>query len=174
MTGMSCKARTRNLKDLALVGLLAGMGMAAGCGRFPRDAEGTLAQVERGVMRVGVSHDPPYVVLHDGAAPSGPECELIQALAQARKARIEWVHGGHDGLMRQVQHFELDMVIGGHHRDSPWQPEVSWSREYHLQDRDGLARRQLALPPGENAWQLAVDGFLFARSRPELRTIGVL
>lgn len=148
--------------------------LASACGRVPQDAGGTLAQVERGVTRVGVMHDQPSVVLQEGRPPSGPECDLVMALAQARHTRVEWVRGGQAGLLRQVGALQLDLVVGAYHAVPPGQPSVAWSREYRLNSRAGTARRQLVLPPGEHAWQLAVDGFLFARSRPELRRTGVL
>jgi polar amino acid transport system substrate-binding protein len=173
MAGMSCPEVFRRRRD-PVVAALACVLAATSCGRVPQDAEGTLAQVERGVMRVGVSHDPPYVVLREGRPPSGPECDLVMALAKARHTRVEWVRGGHEALMRQVGALQLDVVVGGHDVGVAGQPEVAWSREYRLRGAQGPAPRQLALPPGEHAWRMAVDGFLFARSRSELRKAGVL
>jgi hypothetical protein len=109
-------------------------------------------------MRVGISPEPPMV--EAGSEPSGPEVELVERLAEEQKVPVEWVYGAHDALMARLKDFQLAAVVGGHHEDSPWQPEVSWSREYLLRTDLGLQRRRLALPPGENAWQLTVDQFL--------------
>lgn len=147
--------------------LLTSLGLAlciTACdGGYPRDAEHTLDRVQRGPMRVGISHDPPLVQAR--GAPSGAEVALVEQLAGEQGAKVEWVYGAHDALMTQLQQFQLAAVVGGHHQDSPWQPEVSWSREYLMRSELGLQRRQLALPPGENAWQLQVDQFLLDRQR---------
>ncbi|NZA28474.1 ABC transporter substrate-binding protein [Luteimonas sp. SJ-92] len=138
----------------------------AECDRYPRDAAGSTERADRAAIRVGLSHEPPFVVVPaDGGAPSGAEVEMLAELARGRGTRIEWVVGGHDALMRELKEFRLHAVAGGHLRRSPWKPEVGWSREYHLRPAASgpLHARRLALPPGENAWQLAVDGFLHSR-----------
>ena len=140
--------------------------LPAACGDYPRDPEGSLQRARNAALRVGVSHDPPWVVLAPGQAPTGPEIELVRTLARTQRARIEWVAGGHDALMGDLLAFRLQLVAGGHSRRSAWQPEVAWSRPYLLAAADGGAvQRRLALPPGENAWQLVVDGYVLRRER---------
>ena len=145
--------------------------LLAGCGDYPRDAENSLRRAREDAMRVGVSHDPPFVVLAAGAEPAGDDIALVRALAQAQGARIEWVAAGHDGLMRQLLDYQLHLVVGGHGHDSPWQAHVGWSRIWHARaGGDGAAHaRRFALPPGENAWQVEVDRFLLHR---EMRGTG--
>ncbi|MDH5823104.1 transporter substrate-binding domain-containing protein [Luteimonas sp. RD2P54] len=138
----------------------------AGCEPYPRDAAGSTARADREAIRVGVSHEPPFVLVAGaGGQPTGPEVDMLRDLARSRGARIEWVVDGHDALMHELEEFRLHAVAGGHLPDSPWKPKVGWSRTYHLRPATPgpLHARMLALPPGENAWQLAVDGFLHSR-----------
>ncbi len=125
---------------------------------YPNDPQGTLERVQGGTLRVGVTHDPPFVAL--GSEPSGPEADLVRAYARSLDARIVWNRSGHDVLMRQLEGHRLDAVIGGHAGDSPWAQRVSTSRPYRVPDAAGReVDRVLALPPGENAWQMAFERF---------------
>ncbi|KLJ00967.1 transporter substrate-binding domain-containing protein [Luteimonas sp. FCS-9] len=136
----------------------------AACNGYPRDTEGS-SERARETMRVGVSHDPPFVELRAGHDPTGSEIELVQAFARDRGYTVEWIADGHDELMTALLDYRLHMVVGGHTDDSPWK-DVGWSRDFVLRDPDGtLARRRFALPPGENAWQLTLDRYLHTRER---------
>ena len=136
----------------------------AGCGQYPRDTHDSSARA-RDAMRVGVSHDPPFVVVEPDGPPHGSEIARIEAFAATRDLRIDWVVDGHERLMQALVDHRLHMVVGGHGEDSPW-TDVSWSRPYHVRDARGhIAERRLALPPGENAWQLDVDRHLHATRR---------
>lgn len=140
------------------------LGVAA-CDGYPRDANDSTRRAEERAMRVGVSHDPPFVVVPAGSGePTGIEIAMIRGLARAREADVEWVVSGHDALMRELKALRLHAVVGGHVRGSAWEPEVGWSREYRLRaaPQGPLVARRLALPPGENAWQLVVDRHLFS------------
>ncbi|RPD88788.1 ABC transporter substrate-binding protein [Luteimonas sp. 100069] len=137
----------------------------AACAPYPRDAHDS-SERAREAFRVGLSHDPPHVIASD-ARPRGNEVELIEALAADRELRVEWVVGNHDALMQALLDHRLHLVAGGHTDASPWR-DVSWSRTYRLPDARGRpANRRLALPPGENAWQLSVDRFLHERTAPQ-------
>ncbi|WP_149193232.1 ABC transporter substrate-binding protein [Luteimonas suaedae] len=140
------------------------LGVAA-CGGYPRDANDSTRRAKEHAMRVGVSHDPPFVVAPAGGRePTGSEIAMLRDLARTRDVDIEWVVSGHDALMRDLRALRLHAVVGGHVRGSAWEPEVGWSREYRLRSAgDGTpVARRLALPPGENAWQLTVDRYLFS------------
>jgi polar amino acid transport system substrate-binding protein len=125
---------------------------------YPEDPQGTLERVHGGTMRVGVAHDPPFVLL--AGEPQGPEADLIRAYARSVDARIAWNRSGHDVLMRELEGHRLDAVIGGHAKDSPWSKRVSTSRPFRVPDAEGReVERVLALPPGENAWQMRFERF---------------
>ncbi len=140
---------------LALLGL-------AGCDRYPRDADRLSEQAASHGMRVGASHDPPWVVVGADGSVSGEEAALLERFAKSRGYRLIWQPGAHEALMRELQHARLHAVIGGHHPDSPWKPDVGWSRPHGLRaGPDGpMPERRIALPPGQSAWQLAVDTWL--------------
>jgi ABC-type amino acid transport substrate-binding protein len=146
--------------------------LLAGCSGYPRDPEDSLQRARTGVVRVGVSHDPPHVIVGDGGEPHGSDIALVRGLAAAEGARVEWVELGHDALMRELLAFRLHLVVGGHHAKTPWQPQVAWSREYPAREPGAgpVTLRRWALPPGENAWQLQVDRFLQRHEHDALAT----
>ncbi|WP_224104661.1 transporter substrate-binding domain-containing protein [Vreelandella aquamarina] len=83
----------------------------SGC-RYPQDIEGSMERIDNGVMRVGVSENPPWVIeAADG--PAGLEVELVQALADELGATIEWHWGGESHLLLALEQHQLDLVISG-------------------------------------------------------------
>ena len=54
----------------------------AGCGvTIPTDPEGTLERVSGGTLRVGVSPNPPWTEVTQGAEPTGTEVRLVEEFA---------------------------------------------------------------------------------------------
>ncbi|MGJ4730288.1 ABC transporter substrate-binding protein [Luteimonas sp. SDU101] len=149
---------------LALAAALAALLALPGCSDYPRDADGLTGQAAQQGMRVGASHDPPWVRVVDGEV-RGPEADLIRRYADAHGYRLTWLPGNHDALMGDLERARLHAVIGGHHPDSPWKPKVGWSRPLALRaSADGpMPERRVALPPGQSAWHLGFDRYLVER-----------
>lgn len=121
---------------------------------LPRDPEHTLDRVQGGVMRVGLIEHPPWVDRAD-AEPDGVEVTLIRQFAKELDAEIRWIRGPEADLMRALQHAELDAVIGGLTRSTPWRREnIGFTRPYYR------GRTVIAIPPGENAWLMRMERFL--------------
>lgn len=148
------------LACIALVALALG-----GCEAYPRDADDLTAEARERGMRVGASHDPPWVVVAGDGSVHGPEAELVQRYADAHGYRVTWLPGGHDALMADLERAQLHAVVGGHRPDSPWKPKVGWSRPLRLRaSPDGpMPERRVALPPGQSAWHLAFDRHVVER-----------
>lgn len=145
---------------LALAAMAASLALLAGCEPYPRDPQRSTARVEGGVLRVGVVHDPPFVDARGDGAPRGPEARMVQALAQSLDARVAWIDGGADGLLEDLEHFRLELVIGGLSAQSPWRKRVALTLPYRVRDAHGrLVERVTAVPPGENRWQMRVERF---------------
>jgi len=101
---------------------------ASGC-QYPRDPEGTLDRVEGGTMRIGVVHHPPWVDV-GGKEPRGGEPRLIRQFAEQLNAEIEWVEGTESELVEVMDGFQLDVLIGGLTRSSPFSKKVALTRPY--------------------------------------------
>lgn len=111
-----------------MLAFLAGVALLPGCD-FPADPEGTLDRVEGGTMRVGVVDAPPWAST-GGPRPRGVEVELVEELAARLDAEIEWYEGTETELTEALAGFQLDLVIGGLTRSSPWAKEVALSRPF--------------------------------------------
>lgn len=105
--------------------------MLALCGcEFPRDAEDTLERVRaEGVLRVGVTERPPWVTGRAGDA-RGIEPRIISAFAETLGARVEWVGGSESTLAKALESRRIDVLIGGHTRDTPWKKHLAITQPY--------------------------------------------
>src|SRR5688572_8261508 len=115
---------------LAVVSWAAFAAIAVGVSacQFPRDVEGTLDRVrDGGTLRVGVSENEPYVVL-DRPRPSGVEVRLLEDFARGLGARVRYVRANEETLVEQLREGELDVVVGGITKRSPWKKEVAPTR----------------------------------------------
>jgi ABC-type amino acid transport substrate-binding protein len=136
----------------------------AACDGLPRDAEGTAARVAGGRLRVGLVEHQPWVVRTSGE-PAGAEVELVRELAHELRAAPEWRWGGEEQHMQALEHFELDLVIGGLTTKTPWAAHVGLTRPYYEDEHSVGGRSQtrkhvMAVAPGENAWLKRVQTFL--------------
>lgn len=91
--------------------LVAAMLASAACG-LPNDPESTLDRVTGATMRVGVTENPPWVVLGDDG-PSGVEVEIVELFARELGAEIEWHEGSAEDLAAALGVRELDLLVGG-------------------------------------------------------------
>jgi polar amino acid transport system substrate-binding protein len=121
-----CSVRLMNASITAVVLVLAGVGCD-----LPRDADHALERVRGGTLRVGVIHHPPWVFASGGEF-KGVEVQLVQAAAADLKTKIAWVSGSESELLSSLHERELDLVIGGLSRSSPWGHQVAFSRPYYI------------------------------------------
>jgi hypothetical protein len=117
-------------------------------------------------MRVGITERAPWTSLANGE-PAGIEPRLIRHFAAELDTEIRWVRGSESELLEALEHFELDLVIGGLTRSSPWAERVAFTRPFHTtenrSDGRGEVEHAIALPPGENGWLTRWERFLEAR-----------
>ena len=156
---------------LAAVLAAAGTGLAACTSSgYPADPEGTLDRVTDGVLRVGASHHPPYVDA-TGPEPRGSEPDLVRAFAAERNATIEWTVSGEEALMTALKKGDLDLVVGGLTKESPWSTDAGLTRSYaETAGPDGkTVELVMAVPLGENQMQTTLEEFLDALARDVAR-----
>ncbi len=141
--------------------LTAAVTVVAGCS-LPKDTSGTLERARGGVLRVGVSHNPPYTVVREGRDPSGSEVDLVTEFAGVLGSRPEWHVAGEGELARRLHHGEIDVLVGGLMEESPLADEIAFTRSYAtVTDTRGKEQKLvLAVRPGENALLVALEKFL--------------
>lgn len=130
--------------------------VAASCDELPRDASGTLDRVRGGVLRVGATESPPWIVRAAEGA-SGPEAKLVEAFASELGARVEWQWGPGEEHLEALERRELDLVAAGLTRRSMWKHRVGLSRPWV---KSGTREGVLATPPGENRFLVALDRYV--------------
>ena len=121
-----------------------------GCGlTIPSDPSGTLDRVEGEVLRAGASLDP-GAVDREGARATGEIAARIEGFAREHDARVEWVFGSEETLVRLLESAALDVVIGGMTADTLWSASVGVSRSYPGLTTQGGRELVFLVPMGEN------------------------
>lgn len=139
------------------------MGVLLGCGvSFPADPDHTLDRVRGGVLRVGASPNEPWISWSSEPEPAGREADLIRAFADSLDARVEWVRGSEEALIKRLERGELDVVAAGLTAETPWLEKAAITKPYATaQGPDGSTEEHvLAVPLGENAFLLTLERFL--------------
>ena len=149
---------------VALAVILATM-LSAGCATFPADPEDTLERVTGGVLRVGVSPNPPHTEVRGTAEPEGSEVVLVRDFAATLPAEIEWTVGGEQMLILALEHGDLDLVIGGLTADTPWAEHAAITKPYAkaIDPAGEPVELVMAARLGENAFLLRLERFLRER-----------
>lgn len=153
------RMRNPRLKSIAVVSAIL---LLTGCGlQVPKDPEGTLDRVTDGVMRVGVTENPPWVELDGSGEPAGSEPALIARFADELGAEIAWTDGSEAVLLEALDRGELDVVLGGFRDDTPWVDLGAITRPYReVEGVDGVERHVMIVRLGENGFQVALERFL--------------
>jgi polar amino acid transport system substrate-binding protein len=131
-------------------------------GPFPRDTDGSLDRIRDGVLRVGVSENPPWTQTFDDGRVSGREVDLLTGFAAEHRADVEWTPGAESELVMAMARGDLDVVVGGLTSDSPWEQEVAMTRPYAQEvTSDGDTEEMvMATPLGENGLLVALETYL--------------
>jgi polar amino acid transport system substrate-binding protein len=148
-------------RALILFSLVLALVLTGCAARYPADPYGTLERVTGSVLRVGVSHNEPFVSVK-GSSPSGREVDLIERYADSLDAKVDWTTGGEEELVDQLEHGQLDMIAGGLTEKTPWKNKVGLTRPY-TESTDAFGQTEkhvMAVRMGENAFLLNLDKFL--------------
>lgn len=143
--------------------------LLSGCAAVPADADGTSARVQDGVLRAGITHNPPWTDTSTSGGPSGSEVRLVAGLAEQLDASIEWTVGAEAPLTEALHRGDLDLVIGGFTDDTPWTDKAAMTAPY-IEERhsDGTTRKHVLLTrAGENRFLVTVETFLQAHRSAE-------
>lgn len=138
-------------------------GLVACGGHYPADPEGSLNRISGGTLRVGISHQPPWVDTSGGEEdPEGIEAQLIADYADSINAEVEWHEGGEEQLIGLIAEKELDVVIGGLTSQSPWSSDAALTTSYaeSLGVDGNTAQQVMAIQMGENAFMTSLERFL--------------
>lgn len=153
-------------RPTALLLVAAATALLGGCqGGFPADPQGTLDRARDGVLRVGVSENPPWTDVAPDGTVGGSEVELLTDYAQTIDAEVEWVPAGENTLAAMMREGQLDVVVGGLASDVPWTSEIATTRHYTTTTGPDGAEVKIVVgvQPGENALMTDIERFLAER-----------
>ncbi|MFJ6678321.1 transporter substrate-binding domain-containing protein [Microbacterium sp. NPDC091382] len=151
---------SRRVRAAAAASLIVGLTLA-GCGVRPADADSTLERIsEGGVLRVGVTENPPWTELRE--QPSGTEVALVEEFAAGHGAEVRWREGTEEVLVDALRAGELDIVVGGLTDTTPWVDEAAVTDVYReVTNASGETEKHVMLArAGENGFPMDLEVFL--------------
>ena len=98
-------------------------------------------------IRVGLVEHPPWVIKTNNE-PAGVEVELIRNFASQLGATPDWHWGGEQEQLEALEHYQLDLVLGGFTDETPWSKYVGLTRP------DFEESYRVATPPGSQLQNL--------------------
>lgn len=149
---------------LLAVALALTLGLA-GCASYPADPDGTLDRVSGGTLRVGISPNGDWTDITDEGEPSGVEVTLVKQFAESIDAEIEWMEGGEEQLLTELEEGALDLIIGGFTDKTPWSTKAAITKPFaEVEAKSGKTEKHvMAAAMGENAFLLELEKFLLNR-----------
>jgi polar amino acid transport system substrate-binding protein len=127
----------------------------AGCSDLPRDPKETSRHTQGGSLRVGLVEHPPWVI-RTGGEPAGAEVEMIRRFAAELGATPEWHWGGEQQHMEALEHYQLDLVVGGMTDETPWSKYVGLTSPYFEERIKVGVPRSMQPPASVKGMQVAV------------------
>ena len=122
--------------------------LLAGCGDYPRDTAGTLDRVRGDSLRIGRAS----VSGHPAAD------RLVRELGRRTGGNPAIMVGEVEALLMQLEHGELDLVVGAFDKKTPWTKRVTFSKPLASAARgDGTEEIKAASRNGEHAWAMEID-----------------
>lgn len=102
--------------------------MQYGCS-LPQDPEDTLNSIQNGTLRAGIVNNPPWTIWNKGE-PYGIEVEILKGIAKELNSEIKWKKGSEEKLFSALEHGDLDIVLSGLTKSSPWVKHVGPSNPF--------------------------------------------
>ena len=125
-----------------------------GCG-MPKDPADSFDKAEREGLHVGIVENPPYTI-HRGEEWEGREVALVDEFARMNDLDVQYIEGTESHLIDQLQHYNLQLVIGGFEKNTAWKGEAGLTIPYDHQ-------HVLLVPKGENGLLYKLEHFLMER-----------
>lgn len=90
----------------------------SGCG-IPKDPEASFRNAQHQTLKVGIVNNPPFTVI-SGEEYSGIEVNLVRTFATRNNLKLDFTEGCESNLIRQLEHDQIDILIGGFDKKTVW------------------------------------------------------
>ncbi len=123
------------------------------CNDYPKDPRDSWKNVQTEGLKVGVVNNPPFTSVENDSF-DGSEVKMIREFANNNKVQVKFEKGNETDLIDKLEHFKLDVVIGGFTKKTLWKkkagPTVMYDKEKHI----------FLIPKGENKLLTHLDRYL--------------
>ncbi|HLN19765.1 MAG TPA: transporter substrate-binding domain-containing protein [Bacteroidales bacterium] len=142
------------IKTLSAIFLL----LLTGCNKIPVDPAKTFEKAREKGLSVGYSINPPWTT-DDSSSAGGPEGFIIKKFAASNNMTIDWQKGSEQELLRMLEEKEIDIVISGIKKDTPWKKKkIGLTNPYY---KNGKDKRVIAVIQGENRLIKNLEKFFY-------------
>jgi hypothetical protein len=92
----------------------------------------------------------------------------VRSFASTLDADVAWSSGSEEALVAGLEDGDLDLVIGGLSKDTPWSEEAGMTRPYteSIDRRGDTVKHVMLVPLGENDLLFELDSFLLGSGDP--------
>ncbi len=118
---------------------------------FPQDPNGSFKKAKNNSLRIGV------VTKADSS--SVTEKNLIDGFAANEGLQTEYYNGTETELVKQLEEFKLDIVMGGFKKKSVWKKKVGMTKPYD-------STHVFFIPKGENRLLYNLETFIHKNKKP--------
>lgn len=124
---------------------------------FPKDPHNSFEDARNSSLRVGVTNHPPFVEKKEGTY-SGDEVLLIRDFARSEGLEITFVEGSESVLIKKLEAYDLQLVIGGFEKNTLWEQKAGLSVPYDK-------KHVILVPKGENKLLHKLETFLLNQKK---------
>ena len=96
----------------------------------PHDSKNSYANAKQSGLKVGIVNNPPFTVYKNGKA-SGTEVAIIENFSKKEGLRIQYIDGSESTLIKQLENYEIHLVIGGFDKKTVWKKKAGMTTKYN-------------------------------------------
>jgi len=141
-------------KNLAIKFLLIFIFSVISSCNIPKDPENSWEKIQRDGLKVGVVINSPYAFQKESLF-TGSEVKLLKKFAKENNLKIKFITENETYLVRKLENYEIDILIGGFTKKTIWTKKVGKSTPYDEEAHVFL------IPKGENKLLHVIESFIF-------------
>ncbi len=124
------------------------------CNNYPKDPHESWKNVKSEGLKVGVVDNPPFASAKNDSY-GGSEVKMIREFAQQNNLEVKFETGNETDLVDKLEHYKLDVIIGGFTKKTLWKKKVGPTITYDKQ------KHVFLIPKGENKLLTHLENYLY-------------
>lgn len=119
---------------------------------FPKDPNNTFQKAQKSTLKIGV-------VLKSNDSNVQYEQQLVKEFGAQYNLQPSFTVGSETELIKQLENYQLDIVLGGFEKESIWKKKVGMTKPYD-------SKHVFFIPKGENYLLFKLEEFFYKNQNP--------